>query len=156
MTGADAEKRLLRFRVCGLDPLWEERIRLWGREVLTWWTVNNDFRFRCFERCIWVQGGVPFECRGLPGVLRGWRSGAEASDEVYEEEDLSGGEEDGRVGDETVEGKGRGEEMAGWAERSVRAGDSGELGVVAGFSGEAGEVHGEEGRVGSEEGEPEV
>ena len=53
---------------------------------------------------------MPFEGGGLPGVWRGEGSVAQAAEEIEEEEELGGGEEDGRVGDEAVEGDGVGEE----------------------------------------------
>src|ERR1700733_1916220 len=99
---------------------------------------------------------MPLEGGGLPGICGGERSVTQAAGEVEQEDELGGGEEDGRVGDEVVEGEGVGEKRSGRAESAVCSGDAGELGVLARFAGEAGEVHGEEDCVGSDEGGPEV
>jgi hypothetical protein len=55
-----------------------------------------------------MQGGVPFQCSGLPWVNRGNFSTAQAADEIDEEDDLYGSEKDGRIGDMPVERDGRG------------------------------------------------
>ncbi len=52
---------------------------------------------------------MPFECGGLPWIRRREVSFVQTAREIYEKEKLGGGEEEGCVGDEAVEGQGVGE-----------------------------------------------
>lgn len=93
---------------------------------------------------------MPFERGGLPGILLRKLSPEKRVNQVGEEEKLGGSKEDGRPGDEAVEGQGSGEEMS----RDI--GNSGELSVVARLAHESSEVHGEKSGVGSRESGAEV